>query len=260
MIGATTFNEYRKSIEKDAALERRFQPVTIEEPSHRGHGGHPRGHQKLLRELSPRQHRPRDGAGRRAAVGALYHRPLSARQGHRPHRRGGLGCATFRTRPANRALLHAPAASTTLSEEEAARAPRRQQRLMRRCAELGQRAHAPEGASSTALEKDDRRCCASRRSNWRKVIELWTGIPATKIAGERIRQARRTLPDELQLARRGPGRGGRRRGARHAPQPRWHLEPKRKPASFIFIGPTGVGKTELVQDAGRGSCLTRPRP
>ena len=48
VIGATTFNEYRKYIEKDSALERRFQPVTVNEPTHRGgRGDHP-GHRPLL--------------------------------------------------------------------------------------------------------------------------------------------------------------------------------------------------------------------
>ena len=53
VIGATTFNEYRKHIEKDAALERRFQPVTVEEPTIDGYGGDAQGHQGLLRNLPP---------------------------------------------------------------------------------------------------------------------------------------------------------------------------------------------------------------
>ena len=54
VIGATTFNEYRKYIEKDAALERRFQPVTVEEPIHRGYGDQMlMGIKGLLRKLSP---------------------------------------------------------------------------------------------------------------------------------------------------------------------------------------------------------------
>ena len=48
VIGATTFNEYRKHIEKDTALERRFQPVTVNEPSHGGYPEDPQGHRPLL--------------------------------------------------------------------------------------------------------------------------------------------------------------------------------------------------------------------
>ena len=84
VIGATTFAEYRKYIEKDSALERRFQPVKVEEPSIQDTVEVLKGIRCLLRKapLCP-------GAGPhrhpgRQAVGALHHRPLPARQGHRP--------------------------------------------------------------------------------------------------------------------------------------------------------------------------------
>ena len=85
-IGATTLNEYRKYIEKDAALERRFQPVFVDEPSLAEtieilHG---------IRPLYEKHHRVKitDDAlqGRRRVVGALRQRPLAAGQGDRPHR------------------------------------------------------------------------------------------------------------------------------------------------------------------------------
>ena len=52
IIGATTITEYRKYVEKDAALERRFQPITVEEPTARGDGTDPRGTQRALRGAS----------------------------------------------------------------------------------------------------------------------------------------------------------------------------------------------------------------
>ena len=52
-IGATTLNEYKKHIEKDAALERRFQPIYVKEPSRRGDRGDPQGHQEELRGAPP---------------------------------------------------------------------------------------------------------------------------------------------------------------------------------------------------------------
>ena len=89
LIGATTLNEYQKHIEKDAALERRFQPVLVPEPTVaqtimilRGTPRHPRG--------APQGHDHRRGGHRRCrAVGPLHHGPLPARQGHRPDRPGG---------------------------------------------------------------------------------------------------------------------------------------------------------------------------
>ena len=87
-IGATTLDEYRKYIEKDAALERRFQKVLVDEPSVedtiailRGSAGEVRGPSRR------RDHRPGD---RRCggALASLHHRSLPAGQGHRPDRRG----------------------------------------------------------------------------------------------------------------------------------------------------------------------------
>ena len=87
-IGATTLDEYRKHIEKDKALERRFQPVFVGEPSRRRHDRDPARPQGKLRG-APRHPHPRRRAGRGgAAVGPLHHRPLPARQGDRSDRRG----------------------------------------------------------------------------------------------------------------------------------------------------------------------------
>ena len=85
-IGATTLDEYRKYIEKDAALERRFQPVLVKEPSVEDTISILRGLQRALRSSSrgPNQgFRAGDG---RDAVDALHHRSLSARQGNRSGR------------------------------------------------------------------------------------------------------------------------------------------------------------------------------
>ena len=92
-IGATTLDEYRKHIEKDAALERRFQPVMVDQPSVADTISILRG----LKERYEVHHGVRitDSAIVAAAdpLAALHHRPLPARQGHRPHRRGGLAAA-----------------------------------------------------------------------------------------------------------------------------------------------------------------------
>ena len=87
-IGATTLDEYRKYIEKDAALERRFQPVHGRRADGGGHHLHPARAEGALRGL-PRRADSRQRADRGGhAVRPLHHRPLPARQGHRPCGRG----------------------------------------------------------------------------------------------------------------------------------------------------------------------------
>ena len=92
-VGATTLDEYRKHIEKDAALERRFQPVFVGEPSRRGHDRDPARAEGALRG-APRRAHPglRDRRGGDAVV-PLHRRPLPARQGNRPDRRGRISPA-----------------------------------------------------------------------------------------------------------------------------------------------------------------------
>ena len=86
-IGATTLNEYRKYIEKDPALERRFQPVLIGEPSVEDTIAILRG-LKDRYEVAPRRaHQGRGHHRRRHAFASLHHRSFSARQSHRPDRR-----------------------------------------------------------------------------------------------------------------------------------------------------------------------------
>ena len=88
-IGATTLDEYRKYIEKDAALERRFQKVLVGEPTVEATIAILRGLQEKY-EVAPRRRDHRPGDRRRGrALAPLHHRPLPARQGDRPDRRGG---------------------------------------------------------------------------------------------------------------------------------------------------------------------------
>ena len=87
-VGATTLTEYRKHIEKDAALERRFQPVVVDEPTVRGHDLDPARTAGALRG-APRGSDPGRRVGRGGDARApLHHRPLPPRQGDRPGRRG----------------------------------------------------------------------------------------------------------------------------------------------------------------------------
>ena len=88
VVGATTLDEYRKHIEKDAALARRFQPVLVRRAERRGHRGDPARAAGQLRGAPPGADHRR-GAGRRGgAVRPLHHRPVPAGQGDRPDRPG----------------------------------------------------------------------------------------------------------------------------------------------------------------------------
>ncbi len=89
-IGATTLDEYRKYIEKDAALERRFQPVFVDEPSVVGHHLYLARLERTLRSPSRRADSRRSCDCRRNPIGPLYYRSTAARQSHRLDRRGGL--------------------------------------------------------------------------------------------------------------------------------------------------------------------------
>ena len=113
-IGATTLDEYRKYIEKDAALERRFQPVDGRPAQRRGHDQHPARAARALRGPSRRAHHGLGAGGGRRPLEPIHHRALPARQGHRPRRRGRLP-------PADGDGLHAGRARRDRAAADAAR-------------------------------------------------------------------------------------------------------------------------------------------
>ena len=172
-IGATTLDEYRKHIEKDAALERRFQPVFVGEPSVDDTIAILRGLKERY-EVPPRRPHPGHRAGRRGhAVGPLHHRPLPARQGDRPDRRGGQPAAhrdPTRCRPSSTSCS---AGSSQLEIEDAALDEGVRRRLGRaaatRCARSSpalQGGGAPSCAAHWEAEKRrHRRPSAASRSS-----------------------------------------------------------------------------------------------
>ena len=85
-IGATTLDEYRKYIEKDAALERRFQPVMVDEPTRRRYDRDFARIEGALRSASRRADSGRRAGGGGCSVASLHQRSLSARQSGRPRR------------------------------------------------------------------------------------------------------------------------------------------------------------------------------
>ena len=247
VIGATTFSEYRKYIEKDAALERRFQPVTVNEPTiadacrmldgiKKYYEAHHKIHvsDTIIRECVQ-----------------LSERYITDR--YLPDKAIDLldeACAYASTR--NSALeefekLTDESAAADLAVEEAesssekeenpdyekiAELKMNQMRISNRLEEL-----KPQADAAQVTEKD-----------LAQVIEVWTGIPASKIEATEFEKIR-SLPEILSARVIGQEEAIKAVSAAIR-RSRIHLSKRIRPASFIFVGPTGVGKTELVKVLG----------
>ena len=241
VIGATTFTEYRKYIEKDAALERRFQPVTIEEPSISEATEIIKGVKGYYENF----HRVRvsDDIARRTVV--LAERYINDR--YLPDKAIDLldeacACAALRnTSMTEYDKINAELGSLRREEddmtaegadtdyEELARVRTDISRLEQRAADL-----APQALGSPVEEAD-----------LAHVIELWTGIPASRIQESELKKLSHI---EETLNRRIIGQKEAVAAVSAAiRRSRVQISPRRRPASFIFVGPTGVGKTELVK-------------
>lgn len=243
VIGATTFNEYRKYIEKDAALERRFQPIKIEEPSIDD------AYKMLLgiKNYYEDYHRVQisDSLVYRAVT--MSERFVTDR--YLPDKAIDLldescTCANLRN-PAisqyqmaidrkkmlqeNIEKYSSPEDNDTIDYELITKLKSEILQLDNKLADLEEKAK-----DNQVLEED-----------LAKVISLWTGIPATKIEQNDIKKLA-SLEDELKAHIIGQDNAiekvsnAVRRG-------RVQISPKKRPQSFIFVGPTGVGKTELVK-------------
>lgn len=241
VIGATTFAEYRKYIEKDAALERRFQPVTIEEPSVE------EATQVLLgvKEYYENFHRVRvsDQIARRTAV--LAERYINDR--FLPDKAIDLldeacACAALRNKSMTEydqlngrleKLHHDEEDMTADGEEtnfeELARVRTEISRDEQRIAEL-----APKAIGAPVEEQD-----------LAHVIELWTGIPASRVQESELKKLSH-IENILNQHIIGQKEAVSAVAAA-VRRSRVQISPRRRPASFIFVGPTGVGKTELAK-------------
>ena len=242
VVGATTFNEYRKHIEKDAALERRFQPVKVEEPSVSdcynmliGIKGYYEDYHKV--SIS-------DSLVYKTVV--LSERYINDR--FLPDKAIDLldeacTCANLR----NVAISDYEKLQKRLSELDAEEdetvnitegeidyeklANIKQERMKLKASEE----ELKEKAADNAVTEGD----------IAKVINLWTGIPTSKI----IENDMKKLSDlESKLKARIIGQDEAIEALCAAVRrSRVQISPVRRPASFIFVGPTGVGKTELVK-------------
>ena len=245
VIGATTFNEYRKHIEKDTALERRFQPVTVNEPNIEDT-------LKILRGIAhyyEAHHGVRisDGVLRQAVV--LSERYITDR--FLPDKAIDLideACSdlNLKNEDINRlleakrdlenvtfereSLMSADPEGADMDERYARIAELRSQE-MRLQAEV--EALEAKGVPELTME------------NIARVIELWTKIPASRIREEEFKRLSE-LGDRLKKHIVGQDQAIDAVAAAIR-RNRVGISPKHKPVSFIFVGSTGVGKTELVK-------------
>ena len=244
VIGATTFNEYRKSIEKDTALERRFQPVTVNEPSIEDSV-------QILKGLAPKYEQYHgvkisEGILRQAVV--LSERYITDR--FLPDKAIDLideACSDLnlkdpdisRRMQIQRELDDYEKERTMLEEQGAQEGaePDYERMAFLKSKEL------QLNTELTALcEKGDPQLSMD---NLAHVIELWTKIPASKI---REQEFQRLSQLEQRLKTHIIGQDEAIAAVSAAVRRnRVGISPKHKPVSFIFVGATGVGKTELVK-------------
>ena len=251
VIGATTFNEYRKHIEKDTALERRFQPVTVNEPSledtlkilqgiaHYYEAYHgvsiPQGVLRQAVALSERYITDRFLPDKaidlidEACSDMNLHDPDINR---RMEVKRDLENVTFE----RETLMSAqPPEGQELSQEELDARYARIAELRSQELRLQQELSALEAKGTPQLTMD----------NIARVIEMWTKIPASKIKEEEFKRLSQ-LEDRLKQHIVGQDEAVSAVSAAIR-RSRVGISPKHKPVSFIFVGSTGVGKTELVK-------------
>ena len=243
VIGATTFNEYRKYIEKDQALERRFQPVRVEEPSVADTLAVMNG----IKHYYEEHHHVQVPADVLSATVTLSERYITDR--YLPDKAIDLldeACACCNlAHPVISEYLEARKELDALKQEEADMAnadvnepidyeqvAERKTRIAQLESELPAKQAA---ASEIRVTMDD----------VAKVIELWTGIPAVKIQETEYAKLA-NLETELKKKIIGQDEAVHL-VAQAVKRSRADLSGRRRPASFIFVGPTGVGKTELVK-------------
>ena len=240
VVGATTFNEYRKHIEKDAALERRFQPVTVEEPSLQASF-------EILQGVRP-YYEAYHGV---TLSDAVLRRAVSLSERY----------ITDRFLPDKAIdLIDEAGAATALANKKADEYANLQQELARLQAQEEETMNAEsidyEVLTNTRAlitqaqrQADEIRDAATAapvtEEALAKVIELWTGIPAAKVQESELGRLSR-LEDALRARVIGQEEAVQAVAAAIR-RSRVQLSPRRRPASFIFVGSTGVGKTELVK-------------
>ena len=240
LIGATTFNEYRKHIEKDAALERRFQPVIVAEPTIEEACQIMQGIAKNYSQFHGVTVSPE--IARQCVI--LSERYITDR--YLPDKAIDLldeACSdlNLRCKEISRLAelkkerddyeLELRMLTEDTENEHYERLATIRSRLCNIAAEIEELEKVP--APSVTME------------NLARIIELWTKIPASKIKAQEYEQLK-GLADRLRSHIVGQDEAVDA-VSKAIRRNRVGISPKKKPVSFIFVGPTGVGKTELVK-------------
>ncbi len=247
LIGATTLNEYRKYIEKDTALERRFQPVTVNEPSLEDTVEMLKGIKHYYEAFHAVQ--IPDAILRRAVV--LSERYITDR--YLPDKAIDLLDEAAANLSLNSSVLNESyeikeqlLIEKGKREEIEAREANDEQSEKQRFEDLA-KVKARELQLSERLSAIEPDCgkVVMTEEEIARVIEVWTGIPAANISENEFR---RIDGLEARLKARVVGQDKAVEAVTRAiKRNRAGVSYKRKPVSFIFAGPTGVGKTELVK-------------
>lgn len=243
VIGATTFKEYRKYIEKDSALERRFQPVTVSEPTVEDTITVLKG----IKQYYENFHRVKisDDMLRECAV--ISERYINDR--FLPDKAIDLldeacACTSIRTPEIEEfdALNEELKKHEKLVEDYEQKSDPDYEIIAKEKGEIlriqNRLKEVEETLKNVQVTEED----------ISKVIELWTGIPANKIAQteyDKIKHLKEALSKRVIGQDEAVDKV-----AKAIKRTRVQLSKRRRPASFIFVGPTGVGKTELVKVLG----------
>ena len=240
LIGATTFSEYRKYIEKDAALERRFQPVTVSEPTIEEAVQIMQGVAKSYAEFHGVSISPE--IARQCVV--LSERYITDR--FLPDKAIDLldeACSDVNLRSKQISDLAElkkerddyELEMRMLTEDTENEHFERLAWIRSRLCQLAEKIEELEALPSPAVTME----------NLARIIEMWTKIPASKIKAQEYEQLR-NLQDRLRRHIVGQDEAVDA-VARAIRRNRVGISAKKRPVSFIFVGPTGVGKTELVK-------------
>lgn len=241
VIGATTFNEYRKHIEKDAALERRFQPIKVEEPSVDETTEILNGIKGYYEDF----HRVKISDHLVYEAVVLSERYITDR--FLPDKAIDLldeACTSANLR--NKAISECELAEKELAD------------LKQELQDMESDTSNPDYEGQAKLKSDIltlqnklpalQRAAADNQvteEDIGKVIQLWTGVPASKVIESDLKKLANL---ESELKKKVIGQDDAIHAVAQAvKRSRIQINARRRPASFIFVGPTGVGKTELVK-------------
>ena len=251
VIGATTFNEYRKYIEKDTALERRFQPVTVAEPSI----------EDTLKILKGIAHYYETYHGVSIPEGVLRQAVLLSERyitdRFLPDKAIDLideACSDLnlkdptinRRMEVKRDLENVTFERETLMSAEAPEGEEvTEEQLDQRYARIAELRIQEMRLQEELAELEKKGVPQVTMENIARVIEMWTKIPASKIKEEEFK---RLAELDVRLKQHIVGQDEAVDAVSAAiRRSRVGISPKHKPVSFIFVGSTGVGKTELVK-------------